>query len=125
MLLPGCDSSDRLHRECFLQSISLANCHYAEDHVKRLSIRLYEGRSKSGMRERHPSHYYITSRRNVGGKNTLFIHLWLIINTNSLIKKSLSPGESNPALSRDRGRCCRYTREDMTIEPIAHFLVAI
>ncbi len=27
-------------------------------------------------------------------------------------QKSLSPGESNPALSRDRGRCYRYTRED-------------
>ena len=26
--------------------------------------------------------------------------------------KMLSPGESNPALSRDRGRCYRYTRED-------------
>jgi hypothetical protein len=26
--------------------------------------------------------------------------------------KFLSPGESNPALSRDRGRCYRYTRRD-------------
>jgi hypothetical protein len=31
------------------------------------------------------------------------------INSNA---KNLSPGESNPALSRDRGRCYRYTRED-------------
>ena len=29
-------------------------------------------------------------------------------------QKDLSLGESNPALSRDRGRCYRYTKEDLT-----------
>jgi hypothetical protein len=29
--------------------------------------------------------------------------------------KFLSPGESNPALSRDRGRCYRYTRRDAAL----------
>jgi hypothetical protein len=38
----------------------------------------------------------------------------ILFNTKNTQKK-LSPGESNPALSRDRGRCYRYTRRDNSV----------